>query len=68
MRIGGRGIPLFERNDLFYIPVRLAGEQWSNDVEQQVQRAAAGVMPAVDSVVDGASSWRFYEYCCSSDS
>eukprot|EP00972_Heterocapsa_arctica_P105502 15544913-Heterocapsa_arctica.AAC.1 len=64
--IGSRGISLFERNNFFYLLVRLAGEEWTDEVEQKFQHVTAGVTPKVDPTT--TSSWQFYEYCCADDS
>ena len=68
MQVGGHAVPLFERNNLFYLPVRLAGERWTDDVEREFRRTAAPVMPYVNAITRATNSWHFYEYCCDENS
>eukprot|EP00972_Heterocapsa_arctica_P071300 10531822-Heterocapsa_arctica.AAC.1 len=54
LRFEGRAIPLYERTNLFYLPVSLAGERMSPECRRQLQDATTTVRRELDAVAPAA--------------
>ena len=48
IRLGMRVFPLISRNQLFYLPVQMEGQQWSAQVMQMLSVEKAAIYPAVE--------------------
>ena len=66
--VGQHRVALCDKGNLFHLPVRLPDERWSMSCNEHLAHQAMSVGGEINIVAPKNNDWKFFEYCCASDS